>query len=44
VSGEVWDEVGDRFPDLESTEIEPVQVKGRSRPVSCYRLVGMRTG
>jgi adenylate cyclase len=44
VSGEVWNEVGDRFPDLESTEIEPVQVKGRSRPVSCYRLVGMRTG
>ncbi len=44
VSGDVWEEVRDRFPDLTDTEIEPVRVKGRSQPIPCYRLVGVRDG
>ncbi|MDX1747364.1 MAG: adenylate/guanylate cyclase domain-containing protein, partial [Halobacteriales archaeon] len=44
VSGGVWEEVRGRFPDLTGTEIEPVRVKGRSRPVPCYRLVDARDG
>lgn len=39
VSEDVWRSVADRIDGLNGEPMEPVHVKGRSEPVTCYRIL-----